>query len=227
MGGLRLGALALLLALAGCTTARMPVTNSFSAGRQPGEALTVMSLQVKSGSLLDRRGLESVAILFQPYDKATQHLHKDLDLVTLFRLNGLIEFGQGGDLHSALHTVYSLPPGDYVAVVANLKFSSSRRTIYRAWFVPFEKDALAGDHPVAGADVAPYPAIRFTVLPDAVTYAGDIVLTDFVQPAGSTLWQPIFEVGRDDHAALVAVQRADPTAQTLEWLPVRSGEAAP
>ncbi len=223
----RLCALLMLLATVGCTSARMPVTNTFSSGRQPGEALVVMSLQVKPGSPLDNRGLQSIAVLFQPYDKATQRLHRELDLVTLFRLNGMIEFGQGGDLHAPLHTVYSLPPGEYIAVVSNLKFRSAWRTIYRAWFVPFEKDALAGDHPVAEAAVGEYQTIRFTVLPGTVTYVGDFAFTDFAPHPDSNLVRPLYELGRDDTAALAAVHRADPTVEALHWLPARLSDAVP
>jgi hypothetical protein len=213
----------LLLAIAGCASARMPVTNSLSAGRQPGEALVVMSLQVKPGSPLDQRGVQSIALLFQPYDKTMQHLHKELDLVTLFRLNGMIEFGQGGDLRAPLPTVYSLPPGDYVAVVSNVRFNSNWNTIYEAWFVPYDEDALIGNRPVSEADVRGLELIRFTVVAGQATYAGDIQMTDFTLREGSAkLVAPHFEIGRNDDASLAAVRKADATVSALTWLPARS-----
>lgn len=224
----RLFALACLLLVTACTTARMPVTNSLSAGRQPGESLAVMSLHIKAGSPLDQRGVQSIAVLFQPYDKATQRLRKELDLVTLFRLNGMIEFGQGGDLRTPLHAVYSLPPGDYVAVVANINFTRERRIIYRAWFVPYEEDALAGDRPVTEAAVGSYESIRFTVVPGQVTYVGELALTDVTRAGESgKLVRPLFEVGRDDAAALAAAHEADATVPAVQYLPARTSDAVP
>ena len=127
-------------------------------------------------------------------------------------------------MRSPLPTVYSLPPGDYIAVVSNLKFNSSWNTIYEAWLVPYDEDVLIGNRPVSrGPDVPGLEFIRFTVVAGQATYAGDIQMTDFtLREGGAKLVTPHFEIGRNDDASLAAVRKADATVSGLTWLLARS-----